>query len=64
MAATRLPTLGSDDGTWGTILNGYLEVTHNSDRTLLLALVAAASIQSLRPVFQLVSSIGGIVYVL
>lgn len=29
----RLPTPGSDDGTWGTILNDYLSVSLNSDGT-------------------------------
>lgn len=30
----RLPTPGSDDGTWGDILNEYLLVEHNADGTL------------------------------
>lgn len=30
----RLPTPGSDDGTWGTILNDYLAQAHNSDGSL------------------------------
>lgn len=30
----RLPTPGGDDGDWGNILNGFLEVSHNSDGTL------------------------------
>jgi hypothetical protein len=30
----RLPIPGQDDGTWGDILNGFLEVSHNSDGTL------------------------------
>jgi hypothetical protein len=30
----RLPTPGSDVGTWGGILNEYLEVSHNADGTL------------------------------
>jgi hypothetical protein len=30
----RLPTPGSDNGTWGDVLNQYLSVTHNSDGTL------------------------------
>ena len=30
----RLPVPGSDDGTWGSILNTYLDVSHNSDGTL------------------------------
>jgi len=29
----RLPIPGSDDGTWGDILNSFLEVEHNSDGT-------------------------------
>jgi len=32
--AVRLPNPGSDDGTWGDILNSFLEVGHNSDGTL------------------------------
>lgn len=31
---TRLPNPGSDDGTWGNILNDFLGVAHNSDGTL------------------------------
>lgn len=30
----RLPIPGSDNGTWGEILNNYLLVEHNSDGTL------------------------------
>jgi hypothetical protein len=30
----RLPTPGSDSGTWGTVLNDYLNVAHNNDGTL------------------------------
>lgn len=30
----RLPNPGSDSGTWGNILNEFLEVSHNSDGTL------------------------------
>lgn len=33
---TQLPTPGGDEGTWGTILNSFLEVSHNSDGTLKL----------------------------
>ena len=33
---TRLPIPGSDDGTWGGILNAYLQVEHNPDGTLKL----------------------------
>jgi hypothetical protein len=31
---TRLPTPGGDDGAWGSILNDFLSVEHNSDGTL------------------------------
>lgn len=30
----RLPVTGSDDGTWGDILNSYLQVSLNSDGSL------------------------------
>ncbi len=30
----RLPIPGSDDGQWGTVLNDFLTVSHNSDGTL------------------------------
>ena len=30
----RLPIPGSDDGTWGNVLNTFLEVEHNSDGSL------------------------------
>lgn len=33
---TRLPIPGSDDGTWGVILNEFLSVEHNNDGTLKL----------------------------
>lgn len=31
----RLPVVGADDGTWGTVLNDYLTVAHDTDGTLL-----------------------------
>ena len=37
-----LPTPGGDDGTWGPILNDFLEVSLNSDGTLNAAEVSAA----------------------
>ncbi len=40
--ANRLPTPGGDDGTWGDILNAYLDVSHNPDGTLIPAAVTAA----------------------
>ena len=30
----RLPTPGGDANTWGTVLNGYLQVEHNADGSL------------------------------
>lgn len=30
----RLPTPGSDDGTWGDILNDFLTQAHNNDGAL------------------------------
>src|SRR3989344_2316775 len=30
----QLPTVGGDDGTWGTILNAFLSISHNSDGTM------------------------------
>ncbi|HJP96526.1 MAG TPA: hypothetical protein VJ843_04090 [Candidatus Saccharimonadales bacterium] len=38
----RLPTLGSDDGVWGQVLNDFLGVSHNSDGTLLPSAVTNA----------------------
>jgi lysophospholipase L1-like esterase len=32
--AQRLPVPGQDDGTWGNVLNGFLDVAHNPDGTL------------------------------
>jgi len=31
---SRLPTVGGDNNSWGTVLNEFLEVSHNSDGTL------------------------------
>lgn len=33
---TRLPIPGSDDGSWGTILNSFLDVEHKADGSLKL----------------------------
>jgi collagen type VII alpha len=38
----RLPIPGSDDGTWGNILNSFLEVSLNADGTLVPSAVATA----------------------
>jgi hypothetical protein len=43
---TRLPAPGGDDGTWGDILNAYLEVSHNADGTLASNTVATSQIQT------------------
>jgi hypothetical protein len=42
----RLPTPGGDSGDWGTILNGFLEVSHNSDGTLIPTAVTDAGAYS------------------
>ncbi len=44
--AQRLPTPGGDDGTWGDVLNAFLEVAHNSDGSLLSSAVTAAGAYS------------------
>lgn len=31
---SRLPIINGDDGSWGTVLNDYLSVSHNTDGTL------------------------------
>lgn len=31
---SRLPTPGADNGTWGNVLNDFLQVEHNGDGTL------------------------------
>ena len=38
----RLPTPGGDDGDWGNVLNGFLEVAHNADGTLSTSAVSSA----------------------
>jgi hypothetical protein len=40
---SRLPTPGADDGSWGTILNDYLSVSHNADGSLKASAVPADS---------------------
>ena len=43
----RLPIPGSDNNTWGDLLNGFLDVSHNSDGTLQTsALTQAGAITS------------------
>lgn len=41
----RLPSPGSDAGNWGSILNDFLDQSHNSDGTLIPSSVAAAGAQ-------------------
>lgn len=38
----RLPNPGQDDGTWGDLLNTYLQVSHGTDGTLLASAVKTA----------------------
>jgi hypothetical protein len=42
----RLPTIGGDDGNWGTILNDYLSVAHNSGGDLNNNTVATNTLQN------------------
>jgi hypothetical protein len=42
----RLPVPGSDDGSWGTILNDFLSQTHSTDGTLKPNIVTGTSIQN------------------
>lgn len=44
--AARLPNPGSDDGTWGTILNDYLSQVHAADGTLKPSVVQASSLNT------------------
>lgn len=41
----RLPVPGSDDGTWGQLLNDYLSVAHDTDGTLKANAVDASAMQ-------------------
>jgi hypothetical protein len=42
----RLPTPGQDDGTWGVILNDFLQVSHNNDGTLQTSVVGTGQLQN------------------
>jgi hypothetical protein len=42
----RLPTPGGDNGNWGTILNDFLDVSHNPDGTLVPAAVTNAGAEA------------------
>lgn len=37
MPTARLPVPGEDNGTWGDILNEFLQVSHNSDGSLIIS---------------------------
>lgn len=54
----RLPVPGSDDGTWGDLLNDFLVVAHNPDGTLKSAPVNDATASS-KGVVQLAGDLGG-----
>jgi hypothetical protein len=45
----RLPIPGSDDGTWGDVLNDYLAVEHDSDGSLRMATKSPLA-ASLKPI--------------
>ncbi|MEJ0072486.1 MAG: hypothetical protein WDN27_00085 [Candidatus Saccharibacteria bacterium] len=44
MTQQRLPVPGSDNGTWGDILNGFLSQSHNGDGTLQDGIITDANI--------------------
>ncbi len=46
---SRLPTPGSDDGTWGTILNDYLSVQHQGDGTHKYDSIIPSGLDSAKP---------------
>jgi hypothetical protein len=46
MATHRLPTPGSDNGTWGDILNDFLVQAHNADGSLQDGIITDAKISS------------------
>lgn len=41
----RLPIPGSDDGTWGQVLNDFLDIAHDSDGTMKPGVVDSSAIQ-------------------
>lgn len=42
----RLPVVGGDNNSWGTLLNDYLGISHNTDGTLVPAQVVSAAVPS------------------
>lgn len=55
----RKPTPGSDDGTWGDILNSYLDVAHNIDGTLKNGVVGLSNLSAGSPTSGQVLSTDG-----
>ncbi|HSX06850.1 MAG TPA: glycosyl hydrolase family 28-related protein [Candidatus Saccharimonadia bacterium] len=47
---SRLPTPGSDDGTWGAVLNDFLSVEHNTDGTLKPSASLASKVSTTRSI--------------
>ncbi len=43
---SRLPIVGGDAGTWGTVLNDFLSVSHNTDGTLKDASITSSALGS------------------
>jgi hypothetical protein len=41
----RLPQLGGDENTWGSVLNDFLEVSHNTDGTVKAGAVDSSALQ-------------------
>src|ERR1035437_9832298 len=42
----RLPNIDGDENDWGTVLNDFLDVSHNADGTLQSGIVADSQIAS------------------
>jgi hypothetical protein len=42
----RLPQVGGDDGTWGQVLNDFLDTAHNADGSLKASSISSAGGQS------------------
>jgi microcystin-dependent protein len=55
---SRLPSIGSDDGTWGTILNDFLGVSLNSDGTVKASTISDTNVASTAAIAQ--SKISGL----
>ena len=53
---TRLPKPGGDAGNWGTILNDFLDVAHNSDGSLKTTTIWCCSTNTVQLVGPIVNS--------